>query len=73
VRGANLLSLDDQIVLGLVCKVDLDLVKVDLLGQISIHLRDMLGVQVFNATYVHIGDIEDVAADIIRLCAIAFV
>ena len=72
-RGANLLSLDDQIVLGLICEVDLDLVKIDLLGQIGIHLRDMLGVQVFNATYVNIGDEEDIAADIVRLCTIALV
>jgi len=72
-RGPNLLRLDDQVVLGLVCKVDLDLVKVDLLGQVGIHLRDMLGVQVFNATYVDIGNIEDIAADIIGLCAIALV
>ena len=72
-RGANLLRLDDQVVLGLVCEVDLDLVKVDLLGQVGIHLRDMLGVQVFNATYVHIGDVEDIAADVIRLCTIALV
>lgn len=63
--GANLLSLDDQVVLGLVCEVDLDLVKVDLLCQVGIHLRDMLRVQVFNATNVHIGDVEDIAADVI--------
>ena len=71
--GANLLCLDDQIVLGLVCEVDLDLVKIDLLGQVGIHLCDMLGVQVFNATYVNIGDEEDIAADIVRLCTIALV
>jgi hypothetical protein len=73
VRGANLLRLDDQVILGLVCKVDLDLVKVDLLGQVGIHLRDMLGVQVFNTTYVDIGNVEDIAADVIRLSAIALV
>lgn len=72
-RGANLLRLDDQVILGLVCKVDLDLVKVDLLGQVGIHLRDMLGVQVFNTTYVDIGNVEDIAADVIRLSAIALV
>ena len=72
-RGANLLRLDDQVVLSLVCEVDLDLVKVDLLGQVGIHLCDMLGVQVFNAANVHIGDVEDIAADVIRLCAIALV
>jgi hypothetical protein len=73
VRGANLLRLDDQVVLGLVCEVDLDLVKVDLLGQVGIHLRDVLGVQVFNATYVNIGDVKDITADVVRLCAIALV
>jgi hypothetical protein len=63
--GANLLRLDDQVVLGLVCEVDLDLVKVDLLCQVGIHLCDMLRIQVFNATNVHIGDVEDIAADVI--------
>jgi hypothetical protein len=72
-RGTNLLRFDDQVILGLVCEVDLDLVKVDLLGQVGIHLRDMLRVQVFNATNVHIGDVEDIAADVIRLCTIALV
>lgn len=71
--SANLLCLNYQVILGLICEVDLDLVKIDLLGQISIHLRDMLGVQVFNATYVNIGDEEDIAADIVRLCTIALV
>jgi hypothetical protein len=64
-RGANLLRLNDQVVLSLVCKVDLDLVKVHLLCQVGIHLCDMLRVQVFNATNVHIGDVEDIAADVI--------
>ena len=72
-RGANLLRLDDQIVLGLVSEVDLDLVKVDLLGQVGIHLRDVLGIQVFNATYVHIGNVEDIAADVVRLCSVALI
>lgn len=72
-RGANLLCLDDKVILGLVREIDLDLVKVDLLGQIGIHLCDMLGVQVFNPPDIHIGDVEDVAAYVIRLCAVALV
>ena len=67
VRGAYLLSLYDQIILGLVCEVDLDLIEVDLLVDVGIHLCNVLRVQVLNSTNVYIRDVQDVATGIVSL------
>ena len=56
-RCTDLLSLDNQVVLSLVGEVYLDLIKADLLVDVSIHLSNMLWVQILNSTNVDIGNV----------------
>ena len=64
-RGAYLLGFDDQIILLFVCKIDLYLVKINLLVRIGIHLGYMLRVKVFNTANVNVSDVQNISSHII--------
>ena len=66
-RCTYLLSLDNQVVLSLVGEVYLDLIKADLLVDVSIHLSNMLWVQILNSSNVDIGNVKDVPTCVIGL------
>jgi len=63
VRSADLLGLDHQLRLVLVCEVNMDLVEWDLLTQVSIHLGDVLWVQAINSSDLYVRHVQKVSSN----------